>query len=124
MSMVVIGSKQDSLWHSTLREAFAPLGAVDIIAMEDVCVKELSGRYEIVAVDAAHVKNVEELVSRLRRARPEQRIVVMTASPTWQRARAAFEAGAADYLPKKLSKAELFKSFSKVRRKQPPPWPR
>lgn len=50
-------------------------------------------------------------MKQLRAERWERRIVVLTASPTWKRARAVFEAGAMDYLPKTLTMMEMREAF-------------
>lgn len=51
-------------------------------------------------VDGANTRKMEEKVASLRAKYPSRRIVVFAEAPTWQGARAAFEAGANDYLPK------------------------
>lgn len=124
MFMVLIGSTQDEYWRSALGEAVAPLGKLDVISPEEALNGAIDLRYEIVTVDATYVKDVDEIVSALRTRQPKRRIVVLTAMPDWKRARAAFEAGAIDYLPKTLTKSELRDSFTEIRKKQPPPWPR
>lgn len=77
----------------------------------------------LVIVDATVVEQVENEVMRLRTECPARRIVVLTASPTWQRARAAFAAGAMDYLPNTLDKKELRRIFDRLCRQPLPPWP-
>lgn len=124
MYMVLLGTTNDSYWQNILQEAFAPLGRLDVMTPEQAAAGGLDGKYDLVAVDATHVEDVEQFVSQLRTERPERRIVVLTAAPSWQRARAAFEAGATDYLPKDLDKRDLLETFQELGRKQPPPWPR
>ena len=46
-------------------------------------------------------------VARLRAEHPSHRVVVLTTEPSWRSARAAFAAGANDYLPKNLSATAL-----------------
>lgn len=77
----------------------------------------------LIIIDSTMVENVDKLVSTLRRENPKRRIVVMTASPTWQRARAAFEAGAMDYLPKTLQQDELLDTFRQILNRPLAPWP-
>lgn len=124
MLMVLLGTINDNYWSDTLREALAPLGHLDLMTPGQVAAGELDGKYDLVAVDASYVEDVDRFVSRLRTERPERRIVVLSAAPTWQSARSAFEAGATDYLPKSLDKGELLRRFKELGRKQPPPWPR
>jgi DNA-binding NtrC family response regulator len=112
----------DSQWIAVLERAVAPLGELNVIKMDDA-MQQIHEEYGIVMVDATVVENVEEYVSRLRTENPESRIVVMTASPTWTRARAAYQAGAIDYLPKTLSEEELRRNFKEILLRPLPPWP-
>ena len=115
---------EDHNWQTYLREALAPLGKLRTMEVQEAM--NLSGDHlqELMIIDATFTENVDMLVSRVRSAQPDRRIVVVTASPTWKRARAAFEAGAIDYLPKSLTKADLLRTFSQIRQKPLPPWPR
>jgi DNA-binding NtrC family response regulator len=62
---------------------------------------------DLVIVDATYVRQTDQLVTRICDNSPHSRVVVITASPTWQRARSAFEAGAMDYLSKNLPPQEF-----------------
>jgi DNA-binding NtrC family response regulator len=115
---------EDENWQTYLREALSPLGKLRTMEVKEVMNFSEEHKQELVIIDATFTEDVDALVSRIRSARPDRRIVVVTASPTWKRARAAFEAGAIDYLPKSLSKADLQKTFAQIRRKPLPPWPR
>jgi DNA-binding response OmpR family regulator len=122
--MVLLGTTKENHWNNVLRDALAPLGGFDVMTPEQAARGELDSKYKIVAVDASYVDGVERYVSQLRSEQPDRRIVVLTAAPTWQSARAAFEAGAIDYLPKTLNQNELLKAFRDLNRKRLPPWPR
>lgn len=117
--MVLIGAREDGYWSCLLRDALSSLGRLDMIPAEEADARSIDPKYEVVTVDATYVKDVERFVSRLRLEKPDRRIVVITAAPTWQQARAAFEAGAIDYLPKTLTKRDLLKSYKQIIRKQP-----
>jgi DNA-binding NtrC family response regulator len=126
MRFLLMNGSSDLEWKMILEDGLAPLGKLDVVKIGDT--KDMTDisaeEYGVVIVDATVVEDVEILVSRLRLAQPDCRIVVMTHSPTWQRARSAFEAGAIDYLPKTLSRERLLSSFKQILRKQLPPWPR
>jgi DNA-binding NarL/FixJ family response regulator len=122
MFMVLIGAKEDGYWSCLLRDALSSLGTLDLVPAEDANARSIDHKYDIVTVDATYVKNVEKFVSSLRREKPDRKIVVITAAPTWQQARAAFAAGAIDYLPKTLPKRDLLRFYKDISRKPPPPW--
>jgi len=63
------------------------------------------------------------MLSRLRAQQPEARIVIATTVPTWQRAREALRAGAADYIRKSLDEKELCSKIQAVLETPPPSWP-
>jgi DNA-binding response OmpR family regulator len=71
-------------------------------------------------VDAGAVRDAVLMVSRLRVQQPETRIVIATASPTWQRAREALRAGAADYVRKSLDEKGLRSKVQTVLERQSP----
>jgi len=115
---------EDNNWQTYLKEALAPLGRLRTMEVQEAMAFLEDRMQDLMIIDATSTENVDGLVSRLRSAQPDRRIVVVTASPTWQRARAAFEAGAIDYLPKSLSKADLLNTLEQIQRKPLPPWPR
>lgn len=123
MLLIVTSEAADNSWREWLAAALAPLGTLEAVEVDEAMrkVKEHKG---IVIVDATFVDNVDAVVSGLRTARPDSRIVVMTASPTWQMARSAFEAGAIDYLPKTMDEDEMLNTFERILNKPVPPWPK
>ena len=123
MRMVLLGTTNDNEWNKALKEALEPLGGIDVMEAK-LTVGEPDSKYKIVALDATYIDNVERRVSQLRSEQPDRRIVVLTAAPNWQSARAAFEAGAIDYLPKTLDQSQIRKTFKELKRKRLPPWPR
>ena len=123
MHFILFKRQADSAWTVFLEKTLAPLG--EIVTVDDKEMMELQDEPgDVLIIDASTETEVEATVTRLRNQRPERRIVVMTASPTWARARAAFEAGAIDYLPKSLSGPELFAAIDEIRRRPLPLWPR
>jgi DNA-binding NtrC family response regulator len=123
MLLIVTSEAADKSWREWLAATLAPLGTLKAVEVNEA-MKQIKEQYDIVIVDATVVDNVDAVVSGLRTEKPDSRIVVMTASPTWQRARAAFEAGAIDYLPKTMDEDEILSTFERIRNKPLPPWPR
>ncbi|MBM3272523.1 response regulator [Candidatus Kaiserbacteria bacterium] len=123
VNFLLINGSSDNHWEELLQRALGPLGKLSVIRASNGIV-QLYEKYDVAIVDATVVEEVEFLVSRLRTKQPTCRIVVVTASPTWQRARTAFEAGAIDYIPKSLGQDELKKTFQEILQKPLPPWPR
>jgi DNA-binding NtrC family response regulator len=124
MHFLLFDGTEDNYWRALLAEALAKLGTLSVARSGEGLPPETDEPDGAIIIDATHVAEVEKVVARLRAERPERRIVVMTASPTWQRARAAFEAGAIDYLPKTLPQDELRESFEQILSRPLPPWPR
>ena len=122
MQFLLLDGADDSYWKAWLIETLTPLGILRV-APADTGVPNADAEPDgLIIIDATAVEDVEELVSRLRTERPERRIVVVTASPDWVHARAAFEAGAADYLPKTLSPKQLLETFQRLLQRPLPPW--
>jgi DNA-binding NtrC family response regulator len=123
MLLIVTSEAADKSWRDWLAATLAPLGTLKATEVEEA-MKQVREHNGIVIVDATFVDNVDAVVSGLRTERPDSRIVVMTASPTWQMARSAFEAGAIDYLPKTMGEEEILNTFERILNKPLPPWPK
>ncbi|MGB9724198.1 MAG: hypothetical protein ACPL7G_09925 [Chloroflexia bacterium] len=112
---LLISRPEDTGWPRILSQALAPLGRVETVSEKDAAERIVQYRCDaIVIVDAAIVEDVPALVSRLRRQCPESRIVVATASPTWQRARDAFQAGAVDYIRRSWDSQKLLNAIQEI----------
>src|SRR5947209_6526906 len=112
MLLIVTSEAADKSWREWLAATLAPLGKLEAVEVDEA-MKQVKEQNGIVIVDATFVENVDAVVSSLRTERPDSRIVVMTASPTWQRARSAFEAGAIDYLSKTMDEEEILNTFER-----------
>jgi len=120
-NMLLVSDKKDSSWLSALIAAIAPFGYLQIAPMNEAMDLIRQGTAQLIIVDAAEVDDVPALVAGIRALRPETRVVVVTASPTWRRAREAFQAGATDYIRKSLSQKKLRAAFSEALKKMPLP---
>ena len=121
---LLVNGTRERHWCQLLEEALAPLGTLRAEEEKNALELVLQQSYHVVIVDATTVRNPPLLVSRIRAQRPDARIVVATASPTWRRAREVFYAGATDYIRKSLNKEEILSAFQAALNKVPPPWPR
>jgi DNA-binding NarL/FixJ family response regulator len=132
-SFLLIGRETKTGWSAVLQQALSlsedsggralPPDEPAVLhpVTEEEAVQEVTlNRYDLVIVDAGYVHDVPELIFQLRSRRPRLRVVVATASPTWQRAREALKAGAADYIRKSLDR-ELLRSRIKTVLELPPP---
>ena len=124
MRFLLLNGMNDNYWKNFLAEVLQPLGTLSVACASQGVPTDGEEPNGLIIIDATMIEEAEKLISRLRAERPERRIVVLTASPTWEHARAAFEAGAADYLPKTLTRGELLEAFQQVLRKPLPPWHR
>lgn len=112
MHFLLLSAPEAEFISKELTEVLEPLGSLTTIwADEETSIEKAIKPGTLIIIDATVVEHFEEMVARLRTEHPERRVVVLTASPTWQRARAAFEAGAIDYLSKSMSWEELRKAF-------------
>lgn len=122
---LLVNGSSDGFWKKKLEKALFELGSLEILSYGNQDLeKAFDPHFGMIILDATVVEDVEKIVFSLRSRHPNCRIVVITASPTWQRARQAFEAGAIDYLSKSLSLEELHKTFAQILTKPLPPWPR
>jgi len=104
-SFLLVGDPQSS-WSLTLARSLAPLGQLQLIDEKGVNQKVLQRHYDLVIIDAATVE-VVPLIKRVLAHTPDARIVVVTLSATWQRAREALRAGAIGYIHRLQNEEEL-----------------
>ncbi len=94
-------------WARVLEHAVRPFGQL-LVTDEPTAVARLAERdYAAVIIDAGAVSDAYALTQHVRGLRPGARAIIVTASPTWQRARQAFQAGALDYVRKSMDEIEL-----------------
>lgn len=121
MFLLISNCEEDHHWCRLLREALTPLGPLEIQCEEAALGCLSQNCYDLIVVDASTIGDVPQLMCRLRNSQPEARIVVVTASPTWRRAREAFQAGAIDYIRKSLNQKKLLSAFKDILARVPPP---
>jgi DNA-binding NtrC family response regulator len=90
-------------------------GAMDLVIEHD---------YAAIFIDAVTAADFGLLTSRIRAQRPDARVIVVTASLTWKRAREAFRSGATDYVYRSIDRKELESSIAAALEKPVLPWPR
>lgn len=120
MRFLLLNGLDDGFFKDFLTKVVKPLGSLGVVNSEGGLPPDIEEPDGLILIDATVVERAEKLVAHLRLERPERRIVVLTASPTWQRARAVFEAGAMDYLPKTLSTEDLREAFQQALQKPLP----
>lgn len=111
---LLLVSSLDSAWGDLLRRAVDRWATVQVV-VEELAAEALAvGRYDLVVIDAGAVADAAALTAYLRVGNPTLRILIATASPTWERARAALKAGAVDYMDKTLDEVALRASVRAV----------
>lgn len=105
--ILLINGASDDHWHTLVERIAEAHGALTIGTAAQVNALLGEARYALIMIDASVVEQVPPLIRRIHAQQPYARIVVATASPSWQGARAAFLAGAFDYTLKSLSYDDL-----------------
>jgi DNA-binding NarL/FixJ family response regulator len=123
---LLIGGKTELQWSLVLQRALSPVGEVRIVSEseKEAMQAALEGYYDVFILDATTVRDTALMVSHLRAHRPQVRIIVAAASPTWQQAREVLQAGAADYIRKSQDEKELRSNVQTVLEAPPPSWRR
>jgi DNA-binding NarL/FixJ family response regulator len=121
---LLIADSPDDPWRQVIEEASASLGTLHIASELDALSLTWQEDYDVMIIDAAKVADLFLLVSCIRTQKPDARIVVATASPTWRRAREAFRAGATDYIRKSMNKEVVLFALEATVNKAPPIWRR
>jgi GAF domain-containing protein/anti-sigma regulatory factor (Ser/Thr protein kinase) len=104
----------DDSWRAVLERAVAALGTILPVSRLEELPALVHTNRTVVIIDSGWRKQPELVLAEVRSHFPRCPIVVSTGSPTWQEARAAFEAGATDYLSKSLSRDEIQETFQRI----------
>jgi DNA-binding NtrC family response regulator len=104
---LLINGSTDPYWVDLLTQALQPLGTLQVGVEQDMAALLRDAAYDLVIIDTSRVEKATRLIKRIHAEQPGARIVLMTASPTWARAREAFLAGAIDYTRKSLDPDEI-----------------
>jgi DNA-binding NtrC family response regulator len=106
--ILLFQSTADTAWQRLVGGVLQP-GAELHMATEATLAGQLAvQRYALAILDTSALRrDVAPIIAQVRAAQPAARIIVMTASPTWARARAAFRAGAFDYVVKSRNSDEI-----------------
>jgi DNA-binding response OmpR family regulator len=116
---LLIGNLCSEPWQEMLEEALVSLGTLQTVKEVDAFKLAQQNDYEAIIIDAVEVENVPRLVSDIRSQRPKSKIIIVTASPVWERAREVFQAGATDYIFKSMNKRQILSALHTTMEKKP-----
>ena len=98
--IAIISNLENVVWLENIREKLSQLGEIRVVDEREV--DEQNGRLlaDLILIDSSSILQVQavELVKHLKEKNPATPQIVVTASPTWRRARNLLLAGASDYL--------------------------
>jgi DNA-binding NarL/FixJ family response regulator len=110
--IAILSNNEHSPWLKHVSEVLGSLGKL-IVYAEDVLANDSAEScdmdvMDMLVVDASGLQmELAERVAWLHGRFPRVPIVVLTSSPTWRRARAVLQAGAADYMRRSLEDERL-----------------
>lgn len=93
--------REDGLWYQLLVKALESAAEIQHIKPEDLPSEPFSIEYNLMVVNEMDLpeREISSTIRLLKAYQPRAHIVIVSPAPTWQAARAAFRAGASDYLP-------------------------
>jgi DNA-binding NtrC family response regulator len=122
-SFLLIGDREESPSFYTLCKALTGLGELQVLPEKEAMEQIAHSKYDMLIIDAGILDREMALISRVLTEQPYSRVVVLTASPTWRRAKEALQTGAMDYLSKTLSEKEYIDRFKYILAIKPRPQP-
>jgi DNA-binding NtrC family response regulator len=111
----IVTAQPPNVWAAETAATLRAFGPVEFVSAASFDASMLD-ESRLAVIDAKAMPAADRIVALLR-SRPstaDLRIVVMTASPTWRRARSVLEAGAMDYLPKSINSQKLKDAISEA----------
>jgi DNA-binding NtrC family response regulator len=111
-TILVISDETNSCWLRALRQALRLWAELYVLSEQEARTQDGDVGYALLIIDAAGISSdAGTVIEYLRAAFPRTPIVVATLSPSWERARQAFLAGAGDYIAKSLDREAIRNSF-------------
>lgn len=112
---LAVGNHLDGAWLQVVGDALKSLGKLHFASGQEALIQLKTQDYDLIVIDATTIgSNIAALVSKLHQERPNIPILVATTSPTWQRARQVFLAGAADYIRKSFDKEQILANCQEI----------
>jgi DNA-binding response OmpR family regulator len=107
--------EDDEYWYQTLSKNLAGYGVIKTIEEDDLeALKQLSCQIKLVIIDAGSVTKILDRVSWIRKEFPQNKILVVTASPLWKEVRQVIYAGADDYCQKSLDMEGILEHIERL----------
>lgn len=110
---LLVNHPSKTSWLPVLEAALAPHGTLHSAAPQRAWETLRRKKPSVVIVDAA-VEDAPKLVADIRARYPQVRVAVATDTPSWKCARAAFQAGAIDYIYQASSQGDLRRIFASI----------
>ena len=107
--IAILSNNEHSPWLKHMTEVLGSLGRLNVYA-ENVFEEDSEESFDMdmLVIDASGLQmELAERVAWLNGRFPEVPIVVLTSSPTWRRAKAVLQAGAADYMRRSMEDQRL-----------------
>ncbi|KAA3665122.1 MAG: response regulator [Chloroflexi bacterium] len=98
--ILFIAGNSNAQWGNILQKAIGQAGCVKLTTLRNFSSLIMKDSFHLIFIDAGEISSFPQLVKEVHQLQPEAKIIVATASPTWQRARDAMRAGAYDYIRK------------------------
>ena len=114
IKIVVLGARENASWLSVFRYSLGGNEQNEIFVENEFADEKMKRIYDLVVIDADNIRveKVELCIKDFRHNNSDVPIIVVTASPTWQRARIFFLAGVTDYIRKSLDGEKVSTIFT------------
>ena len=117
-AFLLIANDEESLALQNIYKALASLGKVEILPYEKAVQQIMITSYDMVIVDATLLDSEMTLISKIKTQQPHTFVLVLSASPTWRRARDLLKSGA-DYISKSLCEKDYLIAFTEILNRPP-----
>jgi len=112
LNVLLIDGDSESQWLARLRSVAVNWGHLQIVPVETWASQVT--HYDVVIIDESQTLEHPQLIRSVAQRWPDCKIVIISETPEWRRARQAFQAGASDYLPSSSSAEEFNQLFSEL----------
>ncbi len=113
-SFLFVCNRENYSSRRSINAALSSIGEVIPASENEAFGYALQAVFDLIIVDPVSVKSLESFIKNFLDRQEGEKIIVLTASPTWRTARKALQAGAYDYIDKSLPTKRLIEKFKDI----------
>ncbi len=112
--LIISDVQNENYWKPIVDVIRRRIGTGKIVDERIILQQNICPRFDLSVVDASNLARIPEIVQFLHLKEPGGKIIIVSTTPTWKKAREAFQIGATDYIQKRADPNEMASELEAV----------